>query len=208
MRSFQLAGVTGLGIAALLLALNANLAAPSAASAGVLKDKEIPEARVAICAVVAITDELMASDRFRPAIDENADKLRDEMIKPIIEEGKNLEQALKDADPDDPANNDRKRRLLELREAAQQAQQRAGMLQEQFVANKTIEAYEMASSSARAIAKDLGFNFVIATIMPDEPITRDGPMSAVRNAILGRPIVMMPEGVDISDTVRDDLKLE
>jgi Skp family chaperone for outer membrane proteins len=208
MRPLQFAGVTGISLAALLLALNANLASPNVAGAAVTKDKDIPDAHVAICSVVAITDELMASDRFRPDIDANADKLRDDLIKPIVEEGKSLEQALKDADSDDPANNDRKKRLLELREAAQQAQQRAGIEQEKFVANKTIEAYEMATASARAIAKDMGFNYVVASIGPDEELTKDMPMSAVRNAILGRPMVMMPDGVDISDAVRDDLHLE
>lgn len=208
MRSFQLAGVTGIALTALLLALNANVAPPNAALAGISKDKEIPDAHIAVCALVSITDELMGSDRFKPAIDDNADKLRDDLIKPIVEKGKALEQELKDADPNDPANNDRKKHLLELREAVQQAQQQAGIEQEKFVANKSIEAYKMAVSSARAIAKEMGFNYVIATMPPDEEITHDTPMSAVRNAILGRPVVMMPDGVDISDAVRDDLNLE
>lgn len=209
MRSFHIAGVAGIALSALILALGANRAWPGAAHAGVSGEREMPEARIAVCAIVAITDELMGSDRFAPAIDENAESLREELLRPIIEEGKSLEDQLKSADADDPANNERKQRLLELREMVlPQAQQRAGVLQEQFIANKTIEAYQMATSSARAVAKELGFNYVFATIAPEEEITRDGPMSAVRNAILGRPVVMMPEGVDISDAVRDDLNLE
>lgn len=208
MRQAHLAGVTGVALAALILGLNLGARESSAASGAVLKDADIPQARIAVCSVMDITDELMSSDRFRPAIEENAEKLRDDLIRPIIDEGRSLEQQLQGAAPDDPANNDRKKRLLELREAAAQAQQEAGIRQEQFVANKVIEAYEMASSSARAVATDLGFNYVIATIAPDAEMPKDSPLNGVRNAILGRPLIMMPDGVDISDAVRDDLNLE
>lgn len=204
MRTSQTTLLAIIAVAALLLALRANVA-PGAAALAATEDS--PDPRIAVCDLVAVMDELMSSDRFAPAREEQAEQLRDELIRPLIDEGRALEQELRGAAPDDPANEERRKRLIELREIVlPQLNQKARLLQEQFAAKQAVEAYDLVAAAARDIAADRGFNFVIASADPAQPLEQ-GPIEAIRNAILGRPVVMMPPAVDISDDVRDDLHL-
>ncbi|MEO1130234.1 MAG: hypothetical protein AAFX05_11085, partial [Planctomycetota bacterium] len=62
-------------------------------------------------------------------------------------------------------------------------------------------------SSAAAIAEEQGFDYVLASITPDTEVM-EGTMDAVARDILGRPVLVLPEGTDITEDVRADLKLE
>jgi hypothetical protein len=210
MRPFKLTALLGVVLAMTLLATLGGRT-EGVARAGVGESGAGAESKIAICQVVELVDELMESDRFAPARADHEESLRDEIIRPLIEQGKAIENDLRHAAPDDPANNERKQRLLELREfVLPQAQQQASIRQEQFVAGQTIDAYALVAGSAKDVAQEMGFTFLFATDASERSLEelRGMPMAAIQQAILSRPVLLFPESVDISDEIRDDLNLD
>jgi hypothetical protein len=211
MRPFKLTALLGVVFAMILLATLGGRTAGGVARAGVGDSAPSAETKIAICQVIALVDELMESDRFAPARAEHEEELRDELIRPLIEQGKSIETDLRNAAPDDPANNERKQRLIELRELIlPQAQHQAGIRLEQFVAGQTIDAYALVAAAAKDVAAELGYTYLLATDPSERSLEelRGMPMGAVQQAILSRPVLLFPESTDISDAIRDDLNLD
>jgi hypothetical protein len=85
-------------------------------------------------------------------------------------------------------------------------QRRLGGEHDKMVGRKYIEAYKLVKSSCETVAKDLGYSHVVASRTKEEIMT-DNP-GLVAQALLARVMVVSPEGTDITDDVKKDLKLD
>lgn len=168
-------------------------------------DSENP--RIAVCAVVKIIEELMETDRYKPARVEFEDDLREELLKPIADL---MEETKREADglaEDDPRLRELGERYRSLQRQAQQATQQVVQRVEAKVAEQLGECYETVRSSAVAIAEQRGFNYLIASGDPEDAPKDATVMKMVRD-FLARPVLLSPDGADITEDVRADLKLE
>jgi len=195
----------GLSCVALFVALGTRVGLP-AAHASVEDENKIADPRIAVVAATRLLNDLMESDRFKPARDEMETTLRNE-ISEIVEKGKSLEEHLKTLDQSSDEAKEVKQQLMGLQNALGRKQQEIGVRYEKFLGEQTLEAYKLVRESAIGIAEDHGFTYLIASQSPDDEMPV-GPVAGMVNDILGRPVLMTPKGADITDEVREDLKLE
>ncbi len=167
---------------------------------------EPPKAEIAVCAILEISEELMNSDRFRPAREVEEERLL-ASLGDLRSEISELSGVLRDAARDDPGFADERQKIQQLLGEYQQKQGIAQQELERFIVAQFAEAYELSRSSARAIAEQRGFRYLFASSSPDKDVPTDRPMDAVRNDMFQRPVLMSPEESDISDDVRADLNL-
>lgn len=162
---------------------------------------------IAVCAVPAIINDLMASDRFEPDFLERQEELREE-VEPLIDELEELQAQLTapDADPEDPALQQAFERFQQLRGQLSQISQQHNVTLDAFRAKQIIEAYELIKASARAVATEQGFQYVISSADEFEELAES--TQVVVRQLTVRPVMMYPEAADITEAVRDDLNLE
>ena len=189
---------------ALVVALTGRVNLPAAH--GAVDVDKAGDARIAVVAAIRLMNELMESDRFKPAREEMETSLRTE-VNEIIEKGKALEEHLKTLDQDSDEARQVKQQLLGLQGALGKKQQELGIRYEKFVAEQTRDAYKLIRDSAADIAEDKGFNYVLASQFPDDEIVA-GPVAGTVNDILGRPVMMAPPEADLTEEVREDLNLQ
>ncbi len=161
---------------------------------------------IATCAVPQLVNELMASDRFAPPREEFTQQLREE-IEPLMEAGQALINELQGMTPEDEGAQEKVRQMQELREQVGRMEQQAAARLGKFTAKQIAECFELARSSAGAVADDLGYDYVISTVGEDEELNTESVETVLRQ-MLARPVLYAPEDADITDDVRDDLNLE
>ncbi|MEM9083233.1 MAG: OmpH family outer membrane protein [Planctomycetota bacterium] len=168
---------------------------------------DVAKPLIAVCAVPAIINDLMASDRFEPDFLDRQEELREE-VQPLIEELEELQAQLTapDADPEDPALQLAFERFQQLRNQLAQLSQQHNATLDGFRAKQIIEAYELIKASAQAVATELGFEYVISSADDFEELA-ESTQIVVRQLTV-RPVMMYPEAADITEAVRDDLNLE
>jgi len=168
---------------------------------------DAPEAHVAVCDIFGTVGELMDSDRYLPAREEEEQRLNAEIMQPRMEQLAELEEALRQTEEGSPEREQAQREYFQARQQAQQAQQRAAQQMDRFVATQFREAWELARSTAEAIAEDMGYDYVVASPEPDEQFSDVG-MQALSNEVLSRTILAAPEDAIITQDVLDDLNLQ
>jgi len=196
--------LTGLGVALGTLAFRGAVGLLSPAAHAEIAGAEKP--LIAVCAVPTLINELMQSDRFRPALQETAPEIRSE-LESIAKEVAELRQTLQGGDPSSPDAQKGLQRFRELSARASQLQQQLSQAIDKKMAEQLIECYELVRASADAVADDLGFEYVIATGGVDEKLTSE-QADVILRQITARPVVRYPKTADITDDVRDDLKLD
>lgn len=192
-------------LAALVIALAAflRIGNPSDAHAAY---RQSNEHTIAVCAIPLIVNELMSSDRFLPAREALGARLEAE-IQPLLDEAKAIYDSLQSAKQDDPETQSKLRRFQQLQQQVRERQQSASVEIERITANQIVECYKLVRSSAIAVAEDLGFDYVIASVGEDEDLTSES-VEVVLRQMVARPVVLAPKDVDITEDVREDLKLE
>ncbi len=75
-----------------------------------------------------------------------------------------------------------------------------------YTAKQVKECNALVRSSTRAVAEDLGFDFVISSADEEEELAES--VEVLFRQITSRPVIMFPEENDITSDVRDDLNLE
>jgi Skp family chaperone for outer membrane proteins len=163
--------------------------------------------RIAVCSVIRITDELMDTDRFKPARVEYEDGLREELLKPVLDLMQEVQEEARGLKEDDPKLRDLGERHRSLQRQAQQATQQIAQRVEQRVAEQLIECYGLVRASAVAIAEQQGYTHLLASTDPEEELKTETVMKLVRD-FLARPVLLAPKGSDITEDVRTDLKLD
>lgn len=194
----------GLSSLALIVALSGRLGLPTAHAA--VDGDKVGEARIAVVAAIRVMNDLMESERFKPAREELEATLRTE-VSQIVDQGKSLEEKLKSIDQESDEARQIKQQLIGLQGALGKKQQELGIRYEKFVAEQTRDAYKLVRESAVGIAEDHGFTYVIASQSADDEIVA-GPVAGLVNDVLGRPVMLAPADADLTEEVREDLKLE
>jgi Skp family chaperone for outer membrane proteins len=189
---------------ALLVALADRL--PSSIAHAAVEGDETASPRIAVVASIRLMNDLMDSERFKPARDETEKALQAEFT-PIVDQGRAMEEQLRGLDQDTDQARALKQQLMNLQGALARKQQEVGVRFEQFIAGQSREAYKLVRDSAVAMAQNRGFTYVIASQSADDDLT-EGPVAGLLNDLLGRPVLHAPETADITDDVRADLKLD
>lgn len=161
---------------------------------------------IAVCAVPDILNDLMASDRFAPALQSYIDEQRAE-LEPLVERLQKLQQQLQGISQEDPQAPALFQEFQRVRAEAANRQNEINAKIEKFRAQQIIEAYKLVRSSAQAVAEDLGFEYVLTSSDDAEDIEPQNLEGALRQ-IMSRPAIMYPDDADITDDVREDLNLE
>jgi len=169
------------------------------------KAESVPAPKIAVCAVPALVNELMQSDRFKPEREALEAQFRTEMQS--IEQRLSTLRDRAQNNPDDPGMEGLAQEFGELRRKLAEKQREAAQALEKKTAEQLLQCYELARTSASAIAEQLGFNYVLASVGPDEELNDASVEVAVRQ-MMSRPAVMFPKEADITDDVRDDLNLQ
>lgn len=195
---------TGLALA-LVLALKASVVSPALARQDT---SDLPEPRIAVVAMPQIVNSLMDSDRFRPQREEFELNLREELLKPINEQIAELQQEASGVDrSDQEAMRKLQTRFGELQREGARVQGEIARKVEEKVAEQLVECYTLVKESATAVAEDLGFNYLLASGGPEDKLETQTVMALSRD-LISRPVLLSPEGADISADVREDLKLK
>lgn len=213
-----------LTVAACTIAIHLVLPA-SPAGAGVYaqdpaSDDRGSERRIAVCAMHEVIAELMRSDRFAPAREalfEGVDRTElvteynalAEQMRTLREEYERLLRG-EQTDPGQAQAEAQRiqaevQRITErMRDIQEQLQPRDQELQ-QLTYDQFREAYELARDAAEAVAEDLGYEYVLATKRHDDEYGRNpASFGAEMNS---RPVLVFPEGVDITLDVIAELNL-
>ncbi len=161
---------------------------------------------IAVVALPTLINELMASDRFQPDRVSYTEELNDE-LRQISERGRELSTRLQQMDPEDPGAQDLFAEMTKLSETLGRLQRENARKVEAHTASQIKECNELVRSSARAVADDLDFAFVISSADPDEELT-DQSVEVLLRQLTSRPMIKFPEENDITSEVRDDLNLE
>lgn len=187
------------------LALRASLVSPAFARAD---SRDLPDPKIAVCAVPQIVNELMDSDRFQPDREEFERGLREELLNPLNEQLTALQQEAGTVDRNDQeAVRKLQGRFAELQREGARLQGEIARKVEEKIAQQLVECYGLVKESATAVAHDLGFNYLLASSGPDDKLETETVMALSRD-LISRPVLMSPEGTDISAEVREDLKLK
>ncbi|MBL8745957.1 MAG: OmpH family outer membrane protein [Phycisphaerae bacterium] len=163
--------------------------------------------RIAVCSSMKIVDDLMETERFKPARLEVEAQAKEDLLKPIADLLRDIEEEAKGLKEDDPRLRELGERHRSLQRQGQQATQEVARRVEIKVAEQLIECYQLVRASAVAVAEEKGFNYVLASTDSDAPMKTEPVMKIVRD-FLARPVILAPKEVDITDDVRTDLKLE
>jgi len=205
MRSRERAVVyTGLALC-LCLALRASFVSPALARPD---SADIPVPKIAVCSVPQIVNELMDSDRFKPQREEFERGLRQELLEPLNDQLTALQAEAGTIDRDDQeAVRKLQGRFGELQREGSRLQGEVARRVEERIAEQLVECYGLVKESATAVAQDLGFNYLLASSGPEDKLETQSVMALSRD-LISRPVLMSPEGTDISADVREDLKLK
>ena len=186
-----------LGALALAIVIRTPFTGPAAARSAAEDGHNI-----AICETLKIVDELMESDRFKP--DRNTlEEAKKAQVLPLYEERQALGQRGQAAQAAGEDVSGIAQEFQALQQRIQQAEQQAQQEIAELMSKQIGECYDLIKASASAIAKDLGYDYVVSSSRPDDQM---GPNPS--GEFLSRPMLVFPEDTDITDDVREDLKLE
>lgn len=175
---------------------------------------ETPEpTRLAVCDVYGVAEKLLQTDRFIPAR-EAEEKAITESIKPVADA---LEAIKRDVESRggigeggvDPKTEEGQRIGREFQKKTEEFARlsRDGQVRfQKFVSGQFIEALGLVRDSCARVAAEKGFTHVIASRDIDKPIETVDPERLIE-AMLGRPVVVRPEGADITPDVMADLRV-
>jgi Skp family chaperone for outer membrane proteins len=176
---------------------------------------------IAVCAIHYIMGELMKSDRFAPAREalfEGVDRTElAQEYNSLVDQMRELREEyerLTQGDQIDPgqAQSELQRIQAEVQRISERMRRIQVKLQprdqelQQLTYLQYQEAYELVRDAAEAVAEDLGYDYVLATKRRDDEYGRNpASFGADMNA---RPVLVFPQGVDITLDVISELNLD
>lgn len=212
---------TGVCAIAIQLVLPVSPAGAGVYSQGAQTEAKASDRNIAVCAIHHVVGELLKSDRFAPArealfegVDRNELAQEYNSLVNQMRELREEHERLQQRDQIDPGQAQAEiqriqvevQRITErMRRIQQQLQPRDQELQ-QLTYQQYQEAYELVRDAAEAVAEDLGYDFVFATKRRDDEYGRNpASFGADMNA---RPVLVFPQGVDITLDVISELNLD
>lgn len=214
MRLNERAVMYSLSVGALAIAVMALCGSPAGLGSRAVAAVDVPAseasadapAKIAVVSLMKITDELMDSPRYKPARDELDEKSNKELVRPAIEALQALEKELQGMDEKSPEFPQKRNDYIRLRQELTKKQTEAMQKAELLVGEQLKACYQLVRDSAAAIAEKQGFTYVISSMRPDDKF-QDGPVQATIRDVLSRPVLVFPKAADITEEVREDLKL-
>lgn len=161
---------------------------------------------IATCDVYDLIEKMVISDRYEPARRGEEARIRDR-LNLIEDELLAMEEALKNADPADPAAQAKAAVYQKRRNDYSLLRGQAQQDFTDFVASQYIHAYDEVRKAVAKVAAELGYTHVISSRSDERTITATDPERLVE-AFLGRPMVFAPKGTDISNLVGDELGIK
>lgn len=190
-------------VAAAVAALTGFLATGNQADASM---RLASDQNIATCALPEIVNDLMQSDRFKPARQEYTEQLQEE-LRPLAERLQSMLSELQGMTPEDEGAREKAQRFQQLQQEFQKKQNEMAQKVEKFTAEQIVDCYKLVRSSAAAVAEDLGFDYVISTVGQEEELTTESVDTVLRQ-MMARPVIKAPEDADITPDVKEDLNLE
>lgn len=184
-------------LCALILALVIRMPVPAAA-----RPASEDGHNIAVCATLLIVDELMDSDRFAPAREE-LQRVKQEQIQPLMDEMASLQNQFHAAQAAGEDLSAIQQHGQALQKQIAQAREQANREMTDLATKQIGECYDLIKASAEAVAKELGYDYVVSSSRAD-----DDMQSNSSSEFLARPMLVYPEDADITEEVREDLKLE
>lgn len=162
-------------------------------------------ARVATVDIYKIANLLMESERFKPALMAERERLTKE-LEPLETELLQLQQRLGTATPGDNAARDLAQTFQTKRENYLKTRDERSAAFEGRAAKDNLRAYQEAVGVARRLAEARGFTHVIATRTGEETAPPDTGLQFTFG-LLSRPVLLSPGGDDLTSAVMAELKL-
>lgn len=194
--------ILAIAATAALIARGAGPRATAAEQAG----KAAQTQPIAVCDVINVVERLMDSERYKPARDE-AGAASEKAIAEFRDRAQAAEAALRGMDEKAEGYEAARREYQLAGMALQREGQRLAQEMDALTTTQLMEAYGVVRASADAVAEQLGFAYVIASRPGDKPLDATDTAAVVR-AMLARPVIRAPEGVDITADVKQDLKID
>ena len=163
---------------------------------------------IAVCDVWTLTYTLATSDRYAERRSEY-EKIGDE-LEPVWEKIEALHKAMENLEPDDEEWDQKRDEYMRLYDDYEERYDSFSELQDRVFGEIVADARKLVVESTRAVATDLGYRYVLASTNVERPEDKDGPKS-YRNAWqrhVADQVILFPEGTDITEDVKDDLKLD
>ncbi len=192
-RWWAIAGVAALGAVALLW----NQAVRAERGA------EGEPTRVAVIDVLGTVQRLFESERYKPARDEFEAKLLTETVQPARAAMTDLKARYDALAPDSP---DRARLSAEYDQKSREVDL-ASTFAEEFNTRQLAEAYRVVIETAGSVAKERGYTMVVAS-RTDRDFIKGANVNTAVQEMLARPVLVAPEGADITTAVTAALKLD
>lgn len=205
MRRVQSFALGTLSLAALVAAMNLSPLGHSASAASSDEADKVDPPKIAVCAIPMLVNELMGSDRFKPDRDKLEEELKGE-YQGLQDELTAFSEKNRGMKRDDPAFGEAAQKFRDLQQRIGEKQREIAEKLEAKSAEQLLACYELARSSASAVAESMGYNYVMASVGADEKISGENVELALRQ-MMARPVVMAPKNADITEDVRADLKL-
>jgi Skp family chaperone for outer membrane proteins len=172
-----------------------------------MMDPDSEHTSIAYVAGYSVITDLLASERFQPAVDELQAEA-EEALAPFEERAQELQQEARNIDPNDAqARSEIQQRFRELQQEAQQVQQEYQQRIEELQRTNVQIAYNDLRATVEAIADDGGFDYVLMAENPDEDLA-EGLTQDPGEEIRRRHLIVHPEGANITADVRADLNLD
>lgn len=194
-----------LSAATLIAAVNISPIAGAIASASSDEADKVDAPKIAVCAIPMLVNELMASDRFKPERERLEEELKAE-YEDLQNQMRELGDRGRELSPEDPSFRAAAQEYQALRDKVFEKQREIAQKLEAKSSEQLLECYELARSSANAIAESMGYNYVMASAGNDEKLSGENVELALRQ-MMARPVIMAPKNADITEDVRADLKL-
>ncbi len=169
-----------------------------------LQSGETPP-RVASIDMLSLLEDYLRIDEFKP----DRDALRAEWETRLADTQQilsGLEGELRMATPQTPGVQQLQQRYQQTAYQFQQLQREASMAFDRFSAEQAADAYAVLYDSAVELAQERGYSHLIASRQSGEIDDRNN-LSTVTQEILARPVMLAPEGHDLTAVLRDRMSI-
>lgn len=174
-----------------------------AAIAGSATLRIADEGRIATCDALAVTEALFSTDAYAPVRQSEETRLKSQLT-PLEAALDALQKELQAADQTKPETQAKAQEFDTKRSEYFKLRQDLSDKYDAFVSLQFGEAYQRVQAAAKAVATDTGYTYVIS--QKSGAVAGPAPQTLIAD-LLGRPMLVKPEGSDITIKVREQLKL-
>lgn len=177
------------------------IVSPAGAGSSVLAAPD--SAKIATCDVYQLVERMVESEQYMPARNVEQERVKAQLV-PYENQLETMQKELQASDPKDPGAQEKFKTFQAKREEYMAKRQAAADGYTDLVTGQFSDAYAKITAEARKVAASLGYTYVLAHKRGE--IRAHDPRQLVEE-FLSRPVSVSPEGVDITEQVRNAMKL-